>query len=101
MMRRRTWKTSQMVSFAWCVCCGDGGLLSSTVVIVFVVSGVRKELSMGLTLAAQYAGSQSLALFEYTTPELSSIFLPIYSLLHMICTLRLIGAPASSWKQGP
>ena len=76
MTRRRTWKTSQMVSSVWCVCYGDGELLLFTVVIVFVVWGVRKELSTGLTLAARYAGSRSVALFECMTPDFYYIFLP-------------------------
>lgn len=86
-MRRRTWKTSRMVNSVWYACCGDGVLLSSTVVIVCVVWGVRKELSMGSILAAQYAGSQSLALSESTTPDFYYIILPLSGLLHMICTV--------------
>jgi len=76
--------TSQMVSSVSCVCCGDGELLLSTVGIVCVVWDVPKELSTGLALAAQFAGSQSLALFEYTTRDLLLTCGPLL----LLCTVH-------------
>lgn len=91
-----------MASSVLCVFCGGDGLLLFTVVIAFVVWGVPKGLSMGLILAVQSVGSQLLALFECTIPEITAFSFLICDLTCMSCTLPhyIFDAAASSWNNG-
>lgn len=87
-----------MVSSVSCVCCGDGELLLSTVGIVYAVWDVPKELSTGLALAVQFAGSPSLALFEYTTLDVLLTCGLLLTPLHCTLSYCTSAAAASSWK---